>query len=284
MSRSSHEVIGVIGAGVVGGAVRAYFEGRDDEVAVFDPPKGYTDAAALDRTDVVFVCVPTPYTRGVGFDDGHLLKAVSAIRGDKSVVIKSTVLPGTTDILQERYPRHRFIFNPEFLREASAYDDFVRPDRQVIGCTDASRGDAERLLAMLPRAPFELICTAREAEMAKYVANSFLAVKVMFANEAFDLCEALRIDYGAIRAIVSADERIGGSHMEIFDSGYRGYGGKCLPKDSKALLDLARIAGVDMHVLAAADHANALLRPEEHAEHITSLRAVAAAATDERAA
>ena len=119
--------------------------------------------------------------------------------------------------------------------------------------------------------------------MAKYVANSFLAVKVMFANEAFDLCEALRIDYDAIKAIVAADERIGSSHMDVFDSGYRGYGGKCLPKDSKALLDLARIAGVDMHVLAAADHANALLRPDDHAEHVTPIRAVVARA-DERAA
>ena len=283
MSPDDSAVIGVIGAGVVGGAARAYFEGRGHRVAVFDPPKGYADVRALDAADVVLVCVPTPYTRGVGFDDRHLLDAVARVPDGKVVVIKSTVLPGTTDLLQDRYPRHRFIFNPEFLREASAYEDFVSPDRQIVGCTPASASDAETVLRLMPRAPYERICAAREAEMAKYVANSFLAVKVMFANEAYDLCEALGIEYDAVRDIVAADERIGGSHMDVHDAGYRGYGGKCLPKDSKALLDLARVAGVDMHVLAAADHANALLRPE-HVERITRLDAVAAESTNERAA
>jgi UDPglucose 6-dehydrogenase len=284
MLHEGRAVIGVMGAGVVGGAVRAYFEGRGDDVRVYDPPKGYPDPRALDDAAVVFVCVPTPYTRGVGFDDTHLLHAVSQIREGSLVVIKSTSLPGTTDILQERYPRHRFIFNPEFLREASAYDDFVRPDRQIVGCTDASRADAGDLMAMLPRAPFERICPAREAEMAKYVANSFLAVKVMFANEAFDLCEALGIEYEAVKEIAGADTRIGTSHMDVFDGGYRGYGGKCLPKDSKALLDLARISGVDMNVLAAADRANALLRPEATGEQMTRLAQVRATRANERAA
>ncbi len=256
MPRESHNVIGVIGAGVVGGALVHYLRERGVDVSIYDPPKGFDSTAAIDRADTVFVCVPTPYTPGRGFDDSYLHQAIGMIRGDKTVVIKSTVLPGTTSLMQERFPRHRFLFNPEFLRDATAYEDFVRPDRQIIGATPQSAGDADRVMEMLPRAPFERICDASEAEMAKYAANSFLAVKVIFANEMFDLCERLAIDYAQVRDIAAADVRIGGSHMDVFDSGYRGYSGKCLPKDSKALLDLARVAGVDMHVLAAADRVN----------------------------
>jgi len=260
MRRNETDVIGIMGAGVVGGALLSYLESQGRAVRVYDPPKGHASVDAIEEADIVFVCVPTPYTTGVGFDDSFLLDAVDRIGGRKVVVIKSTVLPGTTELLQERYPRHRFMFNPEFLREVSAFEDFVRPDRQIIGCTAASRGDAQRVMELLPRAPFERICAAGEAEMAKYVANSFLAVKVSYANEVFDLCAEIGVSYEQVRDMVAADARIGGSHMDVHDSGYRGYGGKCLPKDSKSLLDLARSSGVEMRVLAAADRVNASLR------------------------
>ena len=249
--------IGIIGDGVVGGALRAWFESRRADVRSYDPPKGLRDRAVIDRADVVFVCVPTPYEAGRGFDHSYLLEAMASISGSKLVVIKSTVLPGTTDELQRRYPGHRFMFNPEFLREATAVEDMARPDRQIAGVTPRSEDEAAMVLALLPPAPFVRICTAREAEMAKYVANSFLAIKVSFANEVFDLCERTGIEYGGVRDIVAADERIGASHFDVLADGYRGYGGKCLPKDSKALLDLAAHAGVEMDVLAAADAVNA---------------------------
>ena len=248
--------IGIIGDGVVGGALRVWFESQRTSVASYDPPKGLSDRTVIDAADIVFVCVPTPYEAGRGFDHSYLLDAMATITGSKLVVVKSTVLPGTTDELQRRYPQHSITFNPEFLREASAVDDMVHPDRQIVGVTAASAGDAPSVLAVLPTAPFVRVCEAREAEMAKYVANSFLAMKVSFANEVFDLCEHLGIDYTATRDIVAADARIGASHTDVLAGGYRGYGGKCLPKDSKALLDLAARAGVRMDVLAAADAVN----------------------------
>jgi UDPglucose 6-dehydrogenase len=251
-----------MGAGVVGGSLLTYLESQGSDVAAYDPPKGLDALTSVERADILFICVPTPYTPGVGFDDSFVLEAARKINGSKSVVIKSTVLPGTTDMLQERFPQHRFLFNPEFLREVSAYDDFIAPDRQIVGCTAVSRGDADLVLSLLPRAPFERICSASEAEMAKYVANSFLAVKVSYANEVFDLCARMGITYEQVRDMVAADVRIGGSHMDVFDAGYRGYGGKCLPKDSKSLLDLARSFGVDMQVLGAADRVNGNLRED----------------------
>ena len=264
--------IGIVGAGVVGGALYDYLLAEGRNVCVYDPPKGHSDPRAIADADVIFVCVPTPYTNGIGFDDRHLLDAVAGIPGRKAIVIKSTVLPGTTDLLQERFPQHRFMFNPEFLREATAREDFVKPDRQIVGCTGSSNRDAAAIMAMLPRAPFELVCTASEAEMAKYVANSFLAVKVVFSNEVFDLCQRLRIDYDAVRDMAAADARIGASHMDVLDGGYRGFGGKCLPKDSKALLDLARSVGIEMEVLRAADRVNATLQRASAAPHPAFVR------------
>jgi UDPglucose 6-dehydrogenase len=257
-----NEIIGVVGVGVVGGALCEYLRSVSRDVRIYDPAQGHDGRGALEVADTVFVCVPTPYTPGTGFDDSFLLAAMASIEGSKTVVIKSTVLPGTTDLIQGRFPQHRMLFNPEFLREATANEDFIAPDRQIVGHTERSRDEAARVMAMLPPAPFELICTAAEAEMAKYAANAFLAVKVSYANEVFDLCRRLGIDYAPVRDIVGADVRIGASHLDVMDSGYRGYGGKCLPKDSKALLDLAKASGVPLEVLRAADHVNALLRRE----------------------
>ena len=254
--RRKEAPLGIIGAGVVGGALLAYLRATRRDVRVYDPPKGHLNLKAVNEAETVFVCVPTPYQPGRGFDGTHLVRAVSCIGGSKTVVIKSTVLPGTTHQLQEQFPRHRFLFNPEFLREATAVDDFAHPDRQIVGVTPRSAPEAQRVMELLPRAPFELICAAEEAEMAKYVANSFLAVKVSFANEIFDLCERLGVAYSPVRDIVAADQRIGASHTDVFDGGYRGYGGKCLPKDSKSLLDLARTVGIGLRVLSAADAVN----------------------------
>jgi len=285
MRRKRIEVIGIMGAGVVGGSLRSFVRSQGRVVRVYDPPKGQTSLDAIAEADVVFVCVPTPYTPGVGFDDSYLLDAVKKIPGQKPVVIKSTVLPGTTEVLQERFPQHRFMFNPEFLREASAYEDFIAPDRQIVGCTQESEGEAQFVMSLLPRAPFELVCSASAAEMAKYVANSFLAVKVIYANEVFDLCEHMGIDYTPVRDIVANDARIGGSHMDVFDAGYRGYGGKCLPKDSKSLLDLARSVGIELEVLRATDRTNAALRGDEAAAaRLARLAPIDLIDADERAA
>jgi nucleotide sugar dehydrogenase len=177
------------------------------------------------------------------------------------VVIKSTVLPGTTEAYQARYSQHCFLFSPEFLREDFARIDLLRPDRQIVGYTAQSRHLADALLSMLPPAPYTSTMVAREAELVKYMTNAFLATKVIFANEVFDLATALDIDYDTVRQAVSADPRIGGSHLDIFQGEYRGYGGKCLPKDVRALLALGDRLGVPLRLLLTADRVNASLLP-----------------------
>lgn len=276
--QAAGDVICIIGDGVVGGALRQWFLSQGADVRAYDPPKGMYDPDALDAASVIFICVPTPYAPVRGFDDRYLIDAVEAVPGARTIVVKSTVRPGTTDALQQAYPQHRFLFNPEFLREASAVRDMLRPDRQIVGVTDMSASEAERVLAMLPAAPYRAIVPAREAEMAKYVANAFLAMKVSFANEVYDTCAAAGIDYDGVRAIVAADPRIGGSHMDVLHGGFRGYAGKCLPKDSKALIDLGASLGLPMRVLRAADAVNAMLIAP-----VKGAPAVTAPASDETA-
>lgn len=262
MSRKNGKtVIGIMGVGVVGDAVRSYFDPTNASLRVYDPWRGLGSIEEINQAQLVFICVPTPYHASTGFDDSALEDAVSRLDGSKIVVIKSTVLPGTTEAYQIRYSQHCFLFNPEFLREATAREDFLNSDRQLVGYTAQSRHLAEWVLSLLPKAPYSRVMGAREAEMTKYMTNSFLALKVTFANEIYDLCSALDADYDTVCDAVAADRRIGASHLSVMDAGYRGYGGKCLPKDTKALLRLSDRMGVPLRLLRTADRVNESLLP-----------------------
>ncbi len=247
-----------MGTGMVGGALERYLKASNVESGLYDPPKGLADTGVLSRADVIFVAVPTPYyLDGTGFDDSFLHKAVQAIQNSgKTIVLKSTITPGTTDKMQELYPQHRFLFNPEFLTEVTADFDMVHPNRQIVGYTSQSRRDAELVMGLLPRAPFEKIMPAKNAELVKYFGNAFYALKVAYANQFYDLCQKLDADYDQIKECGQAEPMIGKNHLEIFHKGYRGYGGKCLPKDTRAIIQLAEQTGVDLSLLKAAEAYN----------------------------
>ncbi|MFA4872413.1 MAG: hypothetical protein WC659_00560 [Patescibacteria group bacterium] len=245
--------LGIIGVGMVGGAVYAYYP----DAIPYSPRKYPQNKEKINDADIVFVCVPTPFMKdGVGFDLSYVHDAISLLKEGKTVVIKSTVIPGTTDALQAQYPQHKFLFNPEFLREASANEDFKNPDRQIIGTTAQSEAAARELMGILPPASFSKIVPAKEAEMVKYFGNTFLATRVIFANQMFDLCKKLGIDYELVKEAASADPRIGPSHFNIDQDGYRGYGKKCLPKDTRALLQLAVQTGVNLELLKTLEEIN----------------------------
>lgn len=279
-SEGQEQTIGIMGLGVVGDSVHHYFERKGWPLRVYDPNRGLGDQRSINEADVVFICVPTPYRPQAGFDDSALESAVSILNGSKTVVVKSTVLPGTTEAFQARYSQHCFLFNPEFLRQDFARTDFIRPDRQLVGYTAQSRHLAESVMALLPAAPYQRIMGAREAEMAKYMTNAFLALKVTYANELYDLASALDIEYDVVREAVAADMRIGSSHLDVFEGGYRGYGGKCLPKDTKALMDLGERMQVPLRLLRTADRVNETLLPPSGES--PGLRLVAASQDGER--
>jgi UDPglucose 6-dehydrogenase len=261
LTKNGRTVIGIVGLSGTGDAVRDHFERNGHSLRVYDAERGIGSQRLVNEADVVFVCVPAPFQPNTGFDDRLLEEAVSLLDGSKVIVIKSTVLPGTTEAYQIRYSQHCFLFNPDFCRDAHARTDFSCPDRQIVGYTAQSRHLAEALLAMLPSAPFRSIMPSREAEMAKYMTNAFLALKVTYANEIYDLCTALDIDYDLVREAVAADPRIGPSHLDVLADGYRGYGGVSLPRDTKALLELSERLNVPQRLLRTADRVNASLLP-----------------------
>jgi UDPglucose 6-dehydrogenase len=241
----------IVGTGMVGGALAKVLE----HPTLYDPPKGIGSLKELNEARIIFICVPTPYT-DIGCDTSLVEGVVGGLEGNKIVVIKSTVIPGTTDKLQEKYPQHKFLFNPEFLTEVTADQDMKYPDRQILGYTDKSYSVAGDVMMLLPLAPFERIVPAKEAEMVKYYGNTWFSTKVIFANQMYDLCQKVGIDYDTVKDCVSYDKRIGRSHLEIWHKGYRGYGGKCLPKDTQALIKYADQNGVNMGLLKEAERFN----------------------------
>lgn len=292
--------IGIIGLGYVGGAVRHWFEldeNRDKfDLFFYDKYKNIGSIQEVNKADIIFIAVPTPFydkastctelhadppkgeeKRGLprgerkrtlrGYDDSAVYDAVSNVEdlpaqaGGKIVIIKSSVLPGTTDKLQEENPNKTLLFNPEFLTAKNATNDFVNAERQIIGYTnEESRKAAEVVINILPRAEFTKIIKAREAEMVKFFGNTFLSMRVIFANQMYDFCQKLGIDYESVMECAGRDTRIGHSHFDVFHEGYRGYGGMCFPKDVKSLLELSLKLGVDLELLKKMDEINEELR------------------------
>ncbi|MEH6552154.1 MAG: UDP-glucose/GDP-mannose dehydrogenase family protein [Pseudomonadales bacterium] len=226
--------------------------------------------AALVDAEFAFIAVGTPS----GADGSADLTAVLAVADDIGrnmhgylvVVDKSTVPVGTAEKVQARIQaavdkrgeplEFDVISNPEFLKEGSAIQDFVRPDRVVVG-TDSERAKEQigRLYAPFVRNHDRILYMGvRDAEMTKYAGNAMLATKISFMNEIADLCDQLDVDVEQVRLGIGSDNRIGFSF--IYPGA--GYGGSCFPKDVKAVISMARDAGADASVLSAVEHRNQL--------------------------
>lgn len=260
--------IGILGVGWVGGQLARYFEeikgytkGEALLLADIDPARAAGD---INYADVIFVTLPTPRHPETGVCDLSIIEeAVGKISGEKIVVLKSTIPPGTTEKLQAKYPQHKFLFNPEFLTESRAWEDMMRPDRQIVGYTEQSIDVAHMVLSLLPKAPFmspwgkgtyhPVRITATEAELIKYAGNVYFSIKVVWANALAKMAEKMGMDYENIRMGMAADHRIGDSHLDVNHGKYRGFGGYCFPKDTSALMMFAKEQGLhDVHALIRA--------------------------------
>jgi len=252
MEKFKKKKIGIIGVGYVGGALARVIS----KAILYDKYKKIGSIEEINKADIIFICVPTPWTSQIGFDLSAIEDVFSIIKGRKIIVIKSTVLPGTTDKMQKRYPQHKVLFNPEFLRQATAEKDMRNPFEQIIGYTEKSKGVAKEILKILPKAPTEFIVPAKEAEMAKYFSNVFLSTKVVFANQIYDLCQKLGINYDLVKEMAKVNPRFSFSHFDIWTDGYRGYSGACLPKDTRSLIQLGDKVGVDLKLLKLVEKIN----------------------------
>lgn len=246
--------IGFIGQGWIGKHYADDFEARLYDVVRYALEEPYVNnKEAIKECGIVFVAVPTP-TTPQGFSYEPVMSALENVKPGATVVIKSTLKPGTTEALQEQFPDLFVVHSPEFLREASAAHDAAHPDRNIIGIpkdTPEFRTRAESVLRVLPEAPFNTIMTAKEAELVKYAGNCFLMTKVLFMNMLYDLATAAGADFTTIAEAMKHDPRIGTSHMQpVHDSG-RGAGGHCFIKDFEAFREIAAELVPDTEAAAA---------------------------------
>lgn len=271
--------IGVMGNGFVGGAVAAGFSLRADvKIYDSDPEKSSDSIIDVCKQDIIFLCVPTPMRVDNGYPEltfintaiESLIKnmTLKQLNEGKIVVVKSTVLPGTTRKFQHKYPQFNFITNPEFLTARAARLDFINPARIVLGGSKLE--PMQTMIAlyreMTKHTPF--FCGPWEyAELIKYMSNCFFALKVSYLNEVFDICSELKIDFKEVKEAWLADGRIGNSHHDVpGHDGDRGYGGACFPKDMKAFIQYARSIQKPMLTLEAAVEVNERVRTNKNWE------------------
>jgi UDPglucose 6-dehydrogenase len=261
------------------------YEPRLDELLQRNLRMGRIDFAtelahSIGDADLVFLAVGTPMRRGDGHADlSFVFQAVEELaphlNGFTVIATKSTVPVGTSREIERRLKALRpdadfaLCSNPEFLREGSAIYDFMHPDRVLVGCDDErARALMERLYKPLTLRNAPVIFVSREsAELAKYAANAFLAMKISFINEIADLCEAAGADVQEVATAIGADGRIGGKFLHPGP----GYGGSCFPKDVAALIRSAREARSPLSLI-------------EQVQTVNSERKIAMAGRIERAA
>ncbi len=220
--------------------------------------------AATDA-DAVFIAVGTPSRKADGFADlsyvyGAAREIAESLKRYTVVVTKSTVPVGTGDeierIIREAQPKLKFsvVSNPEFLREGAAIDDFMKPDRIVVGANDTQAKDVmSEIYAPLVSATAPLIFTDRRtSELTKYAANAFLMTKIMFINEIADLCEAVGGNVQEVARGIGLDQRIGARFLNAGP----GYGGSCFPKDTQAIIKTAQDHDVALSLVEAGANAN----------------------------
>lgn len=258
--------IGIIGFVFLGRAMAHGFA-LHANINIYDKYDDSYDSLTetVNESDFLFVGVPTPMSDDGSQDLSNIYDAIDNINHvaaeSKIIVLRSTIIPGTTRKVAEKYPLHRFAFFPEFLTERSAKLDFINAARLIFGGDEETTSALEELFK--PRFPHTPVYkTSWEgAEMAKYMANCFFAVKISFLNEMYDAAQKLNVDYDELRNMWLSDFRIGNSHTDVpGHDGNRGYGGKCFPKDVNALIKWAQENNVDMDMCVAANQVNERVR------------------------
>ena len=259
--------IGIVGRGFVGGAMFENFK-ECFNVSTWDTDenkRGHNSFESfVDWSEIIFVCVPTPMKES-GECDTSIVESVigniAKLDRRKYVVIKSTVTPGTTERLAQS---HGMVigFNPEFLTEANAFNDFRLQPLIILGSDDTGLGTVLAQIyyefnAKVDGRSHIIQRTTKEAELFKYLANSFLATKVIFANEFKKLCDKIDVDYGRIAEVAVLDKRLGHTHWRVpGPDGKPGFGGSCFPKDTSALLHFAEENETALWLLTEATYIN----------------------------
>ena len=258
-------MIGIIGQGFVGNAVyqkfKKYYDVRTYDL---DESKSNDSKENVIHQQYVFLCLPTPMNADGSCNVDIIereLENIDLIADNheivKTIVIKSTIPPGTTEKWNKKYEALDIVFNPEFLTEANAVSDYENQDRIILGGPRPASTDLKRIFSkVFPKA--RIIKThSTYAEMVKYTTNTFLSTKVSFANEIYQICQVVGADYDKVMEYATLDKRLGTSHWQVpGHDGDFGFGGHCFPKDVKALIHVASDCDVSSIILNAVDQKN----------------------------
>ena len=236
----------IAGYGFVGKAHHELLKEHHD-ITIYDPELGYKD---FGKPEAVIVCVSTPQRPDGSCHMDNVYEVIEA-SPDVPILIKSTISVEGWQMLVDAFPTRMLNFSPEFLRAKSAVEDLKAMDLMLIGGTSCS------FWAKVFRVNIE-IADPEELILAKYARNSFLALKVAFFNQMYDLCDALDVEYDAVAHYTTMDERIGDSHSFITDE--RGFGGHCFTKDTNAIIKTAQRENVELSILQEAIDYNKRVR------------------------
>ena len=262
--------IGVVGNGFVGEAIRENLKSEYNIIAFdINPEKSDCQSVAelTEKCKFIFVSVPTPM-----FLDGSpdlsiifsVMENIAQDYNDNIIILKSTVIPGTSRQIKRRFPELRIVFSPEFLTEVNSVNDFKNCTRMIFGGQKKDTRPSIRLIQKVFPQKQYVQTDWETAETVKYFINTFLATKVSFANEMKQLCDSTGTDYSNVVELALLDDRIGRSHLQVpGPDGYHGFGGKCFAKDLNALIHFCVSRKVKPTLLQAAWLKNLEVREEK---------------------
>lgn len=261
--------IGVIGVGVVGGAVLKAFSEKFETIG-YDVVGDYASESNHDKivseADICFICVPSPtvkFRQDLNFVNVALARL--AHKGYKGVVaLKSTVLPGSTSSLK-RISGLRLVHNPEFVTAARPFEDFMEQKAVLLGGDAAdSLVVASTYRVVLPDAEIKIYHQPEYTEIAKYMRNNYLALKLTFSNTYYDLCKKMNVDYNMVKEAMLSQGGIEQGHWKVpGPDGGRGYSGMCLVKDTRAMATFMQEEMINGGIIAETEKYNQGVRPHD---------------------
>ena len=272
--------IGIVGKGFVGSAVQFGFSantGCNADVKVYDKDPSRSQHSlneVVNDSDFIFLSVPTPSNEDGTINLDIVDQALSEINDvstkDSVILLRSTMVPGSTLSFQEKYPKLNLVFNPEFLTERSANFDFINQSRFILGGSEKNVKKVAKLYKWRFGKSISIIETNfQTAEMIKYMNNCFFATKVSFMNEMKLVADKCGVDWEMAVEGFIRDGRIGHSHLNVpGHDGKLGIGGSCFPKDIQAMINLGKSLNLELETLNGAWKTNLNVRPEKDWEKL----------------
>ena len=245
----------IAGYGFVGQAHEAALKDKFC-TTIHDPALGYD--AEYRQVAAVIVCVSTPKHPNGACNVNNVADVINKVDVDTPILIRSTISVEGWQAIRQLYPNHKLAFAPEFLRSDTAVEDFLNTRHMYIGGDEVGFWHAVFRVAFDDPTFTTEVAVVEELILAKYFRNSFLATKVAFFNQIYDLCAVTGVDYSIVRHLITEDSRIGPSHTEVTEQ--RGFGGHCFPKDAAAIVHTADLVGVDLSLIKESVNYNYKIR------------------------